>query len=109
MGHQTELHEKLQEGDLAKGGSIPSGKKGKRWKKFQSYNGEGCPLDEVEAHRVRPAYCCSLQPMPIILTDLSRLKTVPLHTSTITDAGKNDEGEYTYLRITFQIPGMLGR
>ncbi|KAJ3503681.1 hypothetical protein NMY22_g18163 [Coprinellus aureogranulatus] len=61
MGNQTELHEKLQEGDLAKGGSIPSGKKGTRWKTFQSYTGEDPPLDELRGKRYFPpfdvAYC----------------------------------------------------
>jgi nucleosome binding factor SPN SPT16 subunit len=32
---------------------------------------------------------------------------VPFHVNTIKNASKNDEGEYTTLRINFQTPGQL--
>jgi nucleosome binding factor SPN SPT16 subunit len=32
---------------------------------------------------------------------------VPFHINTIKNASKNDEGEFTYLRINFQTPGQL--
>jgi nucleosome binding factor SPN SPT16 subunit len=32
---------------------------------------------------------------------------VPFHINTIKNASKNDEGDYTYLRINFQTPGQL--
>jgi len=32
---------------------------------------------------------------------------VPFHINTIKNASKNDEGEYTYIRINFQTPGQL--
>lgn len=32
---------------------------------------------------------------------------VPFHINTIKNVGKNDEGDYTYLRINFQTPGQL--
>lgn len=32
---------------------------------------------------------------------------VPFHINTIKNANKNEEGEYTYLRINFQTPGQL--
>ena len=32
---------------------------------------------------------------------------VPFHVNTIKNVSKNDEGEFTYLRINFQTPGQL--
>ena len=32
---------------------------------------------------------------------------VPFHINTIKNASKQDEGDYTYLRINFQTPGQL--
>lgn len=32
---------------------------------------------------------------------------VPFHINTIKNVSKNDEGDYTYLRINFQTPGQL--
>jgi nucleosome binding factor SPN SPT16 subunit len=32
---------------------------------------------------------------------------VPFHINTIKNASKNDEGDFTYLRINFQTPGQL--
>lgn len=32
---------------------------------------------------------------------------VPFHINTIKNASKNDEGEFTYLRVNFQSPGQL--
>ena len=32
---------------------------------------------------------------------------VPMHINAIKNASKNDEGEYTYIRINFQSPGQL--
>ena len=32
---------------------------------------------------------------------------MPFHINTIKNANKNEEGEYTYLRINFQTPGQL--
>ena len=32
---------------------------------------------------------------------------VPFHINTIKNVSKNDEGEFTYLRVNFQTPGQL--
>lgn len=33
--------------------------------------------------------------------------SVPFHINTIKNVSKNDEGEFTYLRVNFQTPGQL--
>ena len=32
---------------------------------------------------------------------------MPFHINTIKNVSKNDEGEFTYLRVNFQTPGQL--
>ncbi|KAG7092167.1 hypothetical protein E1B28_008536 [Marasmius oreades] len=101
--HQRELHEKLQAEGLAKyseeGGSARKEEKG--WKKFQSYKGEGALPPEVDRLRI----VVDRKALTVILPIYGY--AVPFHINTIKNASKNDEGEYTYLRINFQTPGQL--
>ncbi|KIM49314.1 hypothetical protein M413DRAFT_438502 [Hebeloma cylindrosporum] len=102
--HQRELHQMLQSQGLSKfsedgGGS--GGKEGKGWKKFQSYKGEGALPSEVEKLRIFVDRKAQTVVLPI------HGFAVPFHINTIKNASKNDEGDFTYLRINFQTPGQL--
>ncbi|KAF8630400.1 hypothetical protein AX15_002953 [Amanita polypyramis BW_CC] len=102
--HQRELQEKLHTEGLKKyseDGVGTSGKEGKGWKKFQSYKGEAALPAEVEKLRIFVDRKAQTVILPI------QGFAVPFHINTIKNASKNDEGEYTYLRINFQTPGQL--
>ncbi|EIW85375.1 FACT complex subunit SPT16 [Coniophora puteana RWD-64-598 SS2] len=102
--HQGELHSTLQNEGLAKyaeGGSAGAGKEGKGWKRFQSYKGEGALPKDVESLRI----VVDRKAQTIILPVHGF--AVPFHINTIKNVSKNDEGEFTYLRINFQTPGQL--
>ncbi|RXW24869.1 hypothetical protein EST38_g943 [Candolleomyces aberdarensis] len=102
--HQKEIHQRLQEDGLARfseGGGGIAGKEGKGWKKFQSYKGEGALPDEVEKLRIFVDRKAQTVILPI------HGFAVPFHINTIKNASKNDEGDFTYLRINFQTPGQL--
>ncbi len=121
--HQRELHERLQTEGMAKyseGGGGAGGKEGRGWKRFQSYKGEAALPREVENMRV----CISLlEPSsgrsPTFLSQIfvdRKAQTivlpvhgyaVPFHINTVKNVSKNDEGEFTYLRVNFQTPGQL--
>ncbi|KAJ7798914.1 FACT complex subunit-domain-containing protein [Mycena olivaceomarginata] len=96
--HQRELHDALQAAGLERyseegGGQGRQG--GQGWKKFQSYRGEGGLPGEVEKLRVQTVI------LPI------HGFAVPFHINTTKNASKNDEAEFTYLRINFQTPRQL--
>ncbi|KAG1891871.1 FACT complex subunit-domain-containing protein [Suillus fuscotomentosus] len=96
--HQQQLHEGLQSAGLAKYSEGASGggeKEGKTWKRFQSYKGESALPREVENRKAQTIV------LPV------HGFAVPFHINTIKNASKNDEGDYTYLRINFQTPGQL--
>ncbi|KAF7338622.1 FACT complex subunit SPT16 [Mycena venus] len=102
--HQRELHDKLQSAGLDKysdEGEGKESKEGKGWKKFQSYKGEGGLPGEVEKLRIHVDRKAQTVILPI------HGFAVPFHINTIKNASKNDEAEYTYLRINFQTPGQL--
>ncbi|EKM55643.1 uncharacterized protein PHACADRAFT_173804 [Phanerochaete carnosa HHB-10118-sp] len=102
--HQRELHQRLQVEGLARfseGGGGLAGEKGKTWKRFQSYKGEaGLPKD-VENLRIFVDRKAQTIVFPI------HGFAVPFHINTIKNVSKNDEGEFTYLRVNFQTPGQL--
>ncbi|KIK92016.1 hypothetical protein PAXRUDRAFT_830348 [Paxillus rubicundulus Ve08.2h10] len=102
--HQGELHANLQAAGLAmyseEGGGAGE-KEGKSWKRFQSYKGEGAFPKEAESLRVT----VDRKAQTIILP--MHGFAVPFHINTIKNVSKNDEGDYTYLRINFQTPGQL--
>ncbi|KAI0080592.1 FACT complex subunit SPT16 [Panus rudis PR-1116 ss-1] len=102
--HQRELHEKLQQEGLARfsgGGGGTSGKEGKGWKRFQSYKGEAALPREVENLRIFVDRKAQTVILPI------HGFAVPFHINTIKNVSKNDEGEFTFLRVNFQTPGQL--
>ncbi|TFK42772.1 FACT complex subunit SPT16 [Crucibulum laeve] len=102
--HQRELHLKLQEDGMQKfsdDGGGTNGKEGKGWKKFQSYKGEGALPTEVDRLRIFVDRKAQTVILPI------HGFAVPFHINTIKNASKNDEGDFTYLRINFQTPGQL--
>ncbi|KAH7889938.1 FACT complex subunit SPT16 [Phlebopus sp. FC_14] len=102
--HQAELHANLQAEGLAKyseDGGRHGEKEGKGWKRFQSYKGEGALPKEVEALRIFVDRKASTIILPM------HGFAVPFHINTIKNVSKNDEGDYTYLRINFQTPGQL--
>ncbi|KAJ8699613.1 FACT complex subunit spt16 [Pleurotus ostreatus] len=102
--HQQELHGQLQAQGLEKyseGGGGASGKEGKGWKKFQSYKGEGALPPDVDRLRITVDRKAQTVILPI------HGFAVPFHINTIKNVSKNDEGDYTYLRINFQTPGQL--
>ncbi|KAJ3824085.1 FACT complex subunit SPT16 [Lentinula raphanica] len=102
--HQRELHAKLQEEGLEKyseGGGEKGGKEGKGWKKFQSYRGEGALPNDVDRLKI----LVDRKALSVILPIHGF--AVPFHINAIKNAVKNDEGEFTYLRINFQTPGQV--
>ncbi|KAI0340514.1 FACT complex subunit SPT16 [Trametopsis cervina] len=102
--HQRELHQKLQADGLARfseGGGGLAGKEGKTWKRFQSYKGEAGLPKEVENIRIFVDRKAQTIILPI------HGFAVPFHINTIKNVSKNDEGEFTFLRINFQTPGQL--
>ncbi|KAF8163125.1 FACT complex subunit SPT16 [Crassisporium funariophilum] len=104
IDHQRELHANLQSQGLAKfaeDGVGASGKEGKGWKKFQSYKGDGALPTEVDKLRIFVDRKAQTVVLPI------HGFAVPFHINTIKNASKNDEGDFTYLRINFQTPGQL--
>ncbi|KAI0928386.1 hypothetical protein AcW1_005644 [Taiwanofungus camphoratus] len=102
--HQRELHAGLQTEGLAKyseGAGGTGGKEGKSWKRFQSYKGEAALPKEAESLRIYVDRKSQTIVLPI------HGFVVPFHINTIKNVSKNDEGEFTYLRVNFQTPGQL--
>ncbi|EMD38571.1 hypothetical protein CERSUDRAFT_113749 [Gelatoporia subvermispora B] len=102
--HQRELHTRLQSEGLAKyseSGGGTAGKEGKGWKRFQSYKGEAGLPREAESLRIYVDRKSQTIILPI------HGFAVPFHINTIKNVSKNDEGEFTYLRVNFQTPGQL--
>lgn len=102
--HQKELHASLQREGLAKysdDGIKHGEKEGKGWKRFQSYKGESALPKDVESLRI----IVDRKAQTIILP--MHGFAVPFHINTIKNVSKNDEGDFTYLRINFQTPGQL--
>ncbi|GBE82391.1 FACT complex subunit SPT16 [Sparassis crispa] len=102
--HQRELHARLETEGLAKyaeGAGGIGGKEGKGWKRFQSYKGEAALPKEAESLRIYVDRKSQTIVLPI------HGFAVPFHINTIKNVSKNDEGEFTYLRVNFQTPGQL--
>ncbi|KAH7919903.1 FACT complex subunit SPT16 [Leucogyrophana mollusca] len=102
--HQAELHGNLQSEGLAKyseEGGGNGGKEGKGWKRFQSYKGEAALPKEAENLRIYVDRKAQTVVLPV------HGFAVPFHINTIKNVSKNDEGEFTFLRINFQTPGQL--
>ncbi|TDL27246.1 FACT complex subunit SPT16 [Rickenella mellea] len=102
--HQRELHALKQKEGLAKyseEGGGTGAKEGKGWKRFQSYKGEAGLPREVENLRVFVDRKAQTVILPV------HGFAVPIHITAIKNASKNDEGDFTFLRINFQTPGQL--
>ncbi|KAH9951270.1 FACT complex subunit SPT16 [Amylocystis lapponica] len=102
--HQRDLHSRLLTEGLAKyseGEGGTGGKEGKGWKRFQSYKGEAALPKETESLRIYVDKKSQTIILPI------HGFAVPFHINTIKNVSKNDEGEFTYLRVNFQTPGQL--
>ncbi|KIJ17069.1 hypothetical protein PAXINDRAFT_9925 [Paxillus involutus ATCC 200175] len=105
--HQGELHGNLQAAGLAmyseEGGGAGE-KEGKSWKRFQSYKGEGAfPKEAENLRNLKVTVDRKAQTIILPMHGFA----VPFHINTIKNVSKNDEGDYTYLRINFQTPGQL--
>ncbi|EIN07653.1 FACT complex subunit SPT16 [Punctularia strigosozonata HHB-11173 SS5] len=102
--HQRELHAALQSEGLAKYSEEGDGagkNEAKSWKRFQSYKGEAGLPREVENLRIFVD-----RKMASVIVPINGF-AVPFHINAIKNASKNEEGEYTLLRINFQTPGQL--
>ncbi|TFK67901.1 FACT complex subunit SPT16 [Pluteus cervinus] len=102
--HQRELHERLQTAGLekyAEGDASGGAKEGKGWKKFQSYKGEAALPPEI--NKLRVVVDRKAQTVILPMNGFA----VAFHINTIKNVSKNDEGEFTYLRVNFQTPGQL--
>lgn len=102
--HQVELHAKRQSEGLARfesGGGGEADGRGKEWKRFISYKGEGALPSEV----TEPKIYIDKKALTVVLPIHGF--AVPFHINAIKNASKNDEAEYVYLRINFQTPGQL--
>ncbi|KAH7026013.1 FACT complex protein [Microdochium trichocladiopsis] len=100
--HQKELAAKKQKEGLDRFAESTSGQNGaevKKFKKFESYK-----RDNQFPSKVRNLEIVVDQKNgTIILPVMGR--PVPFHIHTIKNASKNDEGEWSYLRINFLSPG----
>ncbi|EKM82850.1 hypothetical protein AGABI1DRAFT_53374 [Agaricus bisporus var. burnettii JB137-S8] len=104
LDHQKELHDKLQDEGLRRYSEDGVGtgvREGKTWKKFQSYKGEAALPQDVDRLRIHVDRKAQTVILPI------HGFAVPLHVNTIKNVSKNDEGDFTYLRINFQTPGQM--
>ncbi|KAI0709021.1 FACT complex subunit SPT16 [Earliella scabrosa] len=102
--HQRELHQRLHQEGLARfseGGGGTGGKEGKGWKRFQSYKGEAALPREVESLRIFVDRKSQTVVLPI------HGFAVPFHINTIKNVSKNEEADFTLLRVNFQTPGQL--
>lgn len=105
--HQKKLAQAKQEEGLARysqGGAVGDGKGKKLIKRFESYKREN----------QLPLACADLK---IVVDPKSQTivvpifgRPVPFHIATLKNVSKNDEGDFTYLRINFLSPGQgVGR
>ncbi|KAL7270396.1 FACT complex subunit spt16 [Rhizina undulata] len=105
--HQKELANQKQEEGLARyseGGAVGDGKGKKVLKRFESYKRENqLPVSVSDLKIV-----VDIKNQTIVVPVFGR--PVPFHISTLKNVSKNDEDEFTYLRINFLSPGQgVGR
>ncbi|KAI0394321.1 FACT complex subunit SPT16 [Xylariaceae sp. FL0594] len=105
--HQKELAAKKQKEGLRRFAESTSGQNGtevKKFKKFESYKRE----NQFPARVKNLEIIVDQKNHTVILPVMGR--PVPFHIHTIKNASKNDEGEWSYLRINFLSPGQgVGR
>ncbi|ETS82139.1 FACT complex subunit SPT16 [Pestalotiopsis fici W106-1] len=105
--HQKQLALKKQKEGLARFAESTSGQNGaevKKFKKFESYKRENQLPSKVKNLEI----FIDEKNGTVILPVMGR--PVPFHIHTIKNASKNDEGEWSFLRINFLSPGQgVGR
>ncbi|KAL7416408.1 FACT complex subunit-domain-containing protein [Mrakia frigida] len=102
--HQKELHHSRQERGLEKyneDGENEGKNDEKKIKKFESYKREDQLPKEVARRRIFVDDARQTIILPI------NGYATPFHINTIKNVSKNEEGDYTYLRINFQSPGQI--
>lgn len=105
--HQKQLAEKKQKEGLARYAESTGGQNGSEVKKFKRF--ESYKRDNQLPPKVRDmGIVLDTKNSTIIVPVMGR--PVPYHINTIKNASKNDEGEWSYLRINFLSPGQgVGR
>ncbi|KAI1439115.1 FACT complex subunit SPT16 [Xylaria sp. CBS 124048] len=105
--HQKELASKKQKEGLARFAESTSGQNGtevKTFKKFESYKRDNQLPSRVKNLEI----VVDSKNHTVVLPVMGR--PVPFHIHTIKNASKNDEGDWSYLRINFLSPGQgVGR
>ncbi|KAI1401893.1 SPT16-domain-containing protein [Hypoxylon fuscum] len=105
--HQKELASKKQKEGMARFAESTSGQDGteiKKFKKFESYKRDNQMPLKVKNLEI----LVDQKNHTIVLPVMGR--PVPFHIHTIKNASKNDEGDWSYLRINFLSPGQgVGR
>ncbi|CAJ2502394.1 Uu.00g097880.m01.CDS01 [Anthostomella pinea] len=105
--HQKELAAKKQKEGLIRFAESTSGQNGteaKKFKKFESYKRDNQLPLKVKNLEI----LVDQKNQTVVLPVMGR--PVPFHIHTIKNASKNDEGEWSYLRINFLSPGQgVGR
>ncbi|KAI0206769.1 FACT complex subunit SPT16 [Astrocystis sublimbata] len=105
--HQKDLAAKKQKEGMARFAEETSGQNGtevKKFKKFESYKRDNQLPPRVKNLEI----LVDTKNHTVILPVMGR--PVPFHIHTIKNASKNDEGEWSYLRINFLSPGQgVGR
>ncbi|KAH8926655.1 SPT16-domain-containing protein [Atractiella rhizophila] len=103
--HQKELAQKIQEEGVERYGSGQGTgakeKKEKKWKRFESYARESLIPDSVKDLRVIVDHKRHSIVIPI------NGFAVPFHINTLKSAIKQEEGEYTVMRLMFVTPGQI--
>lgn len=104
--NQRKLHEKLQKDGLLKYTKADSSVSGKElrpyFKKYESYVHESQIPNNVRDLRIHVDW----KTQTIIIPIYGR--PVPFHINSYKNGSKNEEGEYTYLRLNFNAPGAAG-
>ncbi|CAB4251990.1 similar to Saccharomyces cerevisiae YGL207W SPT16 Subunit of the heterodimeric FACT complex (Spt16p-Pob3p) [Maudiozyma barnettii] len=104
--NQRKLHEKLQKDGLIRYSEADASVTGKEtqpyFKKYESYVHESQIPNNVRDLRIHVDW----KTQTIIIPIYGR--PVPFHINSYKNGSKNEEGEYTYLRLNFHAPGSAG-
>lgn len=104
--NQRKLHEKLQKDGLLRYTEADASEFGKEvrpfFKKYESYVHESQIPNNVRDLRIHVDWKSQTVIIPIYG------RPVPFHINSYKNGSKNEEGEYTYLRLNFNAPGSAG-
>lgn len=105
--HQKELAAKKQKEGLARFAEATGGQNGvevKTFKRFESYKRDNQFPPKIRDLQIVVDQKANTVVLPVMG------RPVPFHINTIKNASKNDEGEWSYLRVNFLSPGQgVGR